>query len=170
MLLTTLNNLRIYISFRVRPQPGGQAQTNAAAIETRRMPHETFRTECMNGDWLVLSVHSMPLESEARKVYGLGAADGLHPNPFEINTMSKQYHHQQHGSETYEYTSKVKAVYCNNSSALIYADERSPSLPPEVANMYLSVSVLTKNEGSYCFARALQDSQNQCINEAFSML
>ena len=50
--------------------------------------------------------------------------------------------------------SKVKAVYCNNSSALIYADDKNASLPPEVANAYLSVSLLTKNEGSYCFARA----------------
>ena len=112
----------------------------------------------------------MPVEGEAWKMSGLDAADGIHPNPFRINVMSKQYHHQQHGSQTYESMSKVRAVYCNNSSALIYGDERSPSLPPEVANLYLSVSLLTKNEGSYCFARASPDSQNQCINETFSML
>lgn len=170
LLLTTRNNLRLFVAFRTDPQPENQAEACGAFVEGLKLQHEDFREECLTERWALASVHSVPLESEALKIYSQGAAEGHHPNPFKINVLSKQYHNPQHGAEAQYGVPRVRTTFCNNSSAFIYSDGQNLAALDTV-HQYLNVSFLTKNEGSYCFSRARAgDGQYLCTNETFSML
>lgn len=60
LLLTTRNNLRIYIKFKTNQQIGLAASSYAQTIEKLKLHHETIRTEQIESEWKIISVHSIP--------------------------------------------------------------------------------------------------------------
>lgn len=123
--------------------------------------------------WDVHSVHSMPYEDEAIDEYARA------PNPFRICRTRKHKHRQIALQDAQNYSNRmannqhqrsqldVAPVYCNSMSTLIYAeniplideedennaymDQRDPASHDNSRSLRLCF--LTKNEGSYCFAR-----------------
>lgn len=80
LLLTTKNGLRIYINFHIEEEYAGM-QAKSKMVEELNLQYDQVRRFKLVEKWNVLSVHSMPLDTEALDLYS------KNPNPFKIISL-----------------------------------------------------------------------------------